>query len=70
MGWAMLSARLFQIMVIDSEQYKQQGISQAQKNEELVAIRGKIYDRNDLPLTQNIIHYSFGSQTFKIKDKA
>ena len=70
MGWAMLSARLFQIMAIDSEQYKQQGISQAQKNEELVAVRGNIYDRNDLPLTQNIIHYSLGAQTFKIKDRA
>ena len=70
MGWAMLSARLFQIMVIDSEQYKQQGISQAQKNEKLLAVRGNIYDRNNVPLTQNIIHYSLGAQTFKIKDRA
>ena len=69
MGWAILSARLFQIMVIDSEQYKQQGISQAQKNETLLAVRGNIYDRNNIPLTQNIIHYSLGAQTFKIKDK-
>ena len=70
MGWAMLSARLFQIMVIDSEQYKQQGITQAQKNEKLLAVRGNIYDRNNVPLTQNIIHYSLGAQTFKIKDRA
>ena len=69
MGWAMLSARLFQIMVIDSEQYKQQGITQAQKNEKLLAVRGNIYDRNNIPLTQNIIHYSLGAQTFKIKDR-
>ena len=69
MGWAMLSARLFQIMVIDSDQYKQQGITQAQKNEKLLAVRGNIYDRNNVPLTQNIIHYSLGAQTFKIKDK-
>jgi len=69
MGWAILSARLFKIMVIDSEQYKQQGISQAQKNETLLAVRGNIYDRNNIPLTQNIIHYSLGAQTFKIKDK-
>ena len=66
----MLSARLFQIMVIDSEQYKQQGITQAQKNEKLLAVRGNIYDRNNVPLTQNIIHYSLGAQTFKIKDRA
>ena len=70
MGWAMLSARLFQIMVVDSEEYKQQGISQAQKNEKLLAVRGNIYDRNNIALTQNIIHYSLGAQTFKIKDKA
>ena len=70
MGWAMLSARLFQIMVIDSEQYKQQRITQAQKNEKLLAVRGNIYDRNNVPLTQNIIHYSLGAQTFKIKDRA
>ena len=70
MGWAMLSARLFQIMVIDSDQYKQQGITQAQKNEKLLAVRGNIYDRNNVPLTQNIIHYSLGAQTFKIKDRA
>ena len=69
-GWAMLSARLFQIMVIDSDQYKQQGITQAQKNEKLLAVRGNIYDRNNVPLTQNIIHYSLGAQTFKIKDRA
>ena len=66
----MLSARLFQIMVIDSEKYKQQGITQAQKNEKLLAVRGNIYDRNNVPLTQNIIHYSLGAQTFKIKDRA
>ena len=70
MGWGMLSARLFQIMVVDSEEYKQQGISQAQKNEKLLAVRGNIYDRNNIALTQNIIHYSLGAQIFKIKDKA
>ena len=70
MGWGMLSVRLFQIMVVDSEEYKQQGISQAQKNEKLLAVRGNIYDRNNIALTQNIIHYSLGAQTFKIKDKA
>ena len=53
-----------------AEEYKQQGISQGQKNEKLLAVRGNIYDRNNIPLTQNIIHYSLGAQTFKIKDKA
>ena len=46
----MLSARLFQIMVVDSDEYKKQGISQGQKNEMLPAVRGNIYDRNEFLL--------------------
>ena len=56
-------------MVIQSDEYKKQGISQGQKNEKLLAIRGNIYDRKNVALTQNIIHYSLGAQTLKIKDK-
>ena len=70
LGWIGLSTRLFQIMVIQSDEYREQGISQGQKNEKLLAIRGNIYDRKDVALTQNIIHYSLGAQTLKIKDKA
>ena len=66
LGWIGLSTRLFQIMVIQSDEYREQGISQGQKNEKLLAIRGNIYDRKDVALTQNIIHYSLGAQTLKI----
>ena len=69
LGWIGLSTRLFQIMVIQSDEYKKQGISQGRKNERLLAIRGNIYDRKNVALTQNIIHYSLGAQTLKIKDK-
>ena len=57
-------------MVIQGHEYREQGISQGQKNEKLIAIRGNIFDRKDVALTQNIIHYSLGAQTLKIKDKA
>ena len=56
-------------MVIYSEDYRKQGFSQSQKNEKLLAVRGNIYDRNNRPLTRNIIHYSLGAHPSKIKDK-
>ena len=68
-AWVGLTARLFQIMVIDSAAYREQGFRQSQKNEKLLAVRGNIYDRHDRPLTRNIIHYSLGAHPSKIKDK-
>ena len=58
-AWIGLSARLFQIMIIDSDEYRKQAFDQAQKHETLLPVRGNIYDRNNVPLTQSIIHYSF-----------
>ena len=69
-AWAGLSARLFQIMVIDSDTYRKQGISQGQRQEPLLAVRGNIYDTKNVPLTRNIIHYSIAVHPSKIKDKA
>ncbi|MDD9879714.1 MAG: penicillin-binding protein [Candidatus Marinimicrobia bacterium] len=68
-AWVGLTARLFQIMVIDSAAYREQGFRQSQKNETLLAVRGNIYDRHDRPLTRNIIHYSLGAHPSKIKNK-
>ncbi len=68
-AWVCLTARLFQIMVIDSAAYREQGFRQSQKNETLLAVRGNIYDRHDRPLTRNIIHYSLGAHPSKIKNK-
>ena len=58
--WIGLSARLFQIMIIDSDEYRKQAFEQGQKHETLLPVRGNIYDRNNVPLTQNIIQYSLG----------
>lgn len=67
--WVGLTARLFQIMIIDSEEYRKLGFSQGQKNEKLMAVRGNIYDRHNKLLTNNIIHYSIGVHPSKVKDK-
>ncbi len=68
-AWVGLSARLFQIMVIDSDVYRKQGVRQGQRQEPLLAVRGNIYDTNNTPLTRNIIHYSVGVHPSKVKNK-
>ena len=70
LAWVGLTLRLFQIMIIDSEEYRKKGFSQSQRNEILLAVRGNIYDRQNKPLTRNIIHYSIGAHPSKIKNKA
>ena len=37
-------------MVIQGHEYREQGISQGQKNEKLIAIRGNIFDRKDVEI--------------------
>lgn len=68
-SWVSLSTRLFQIMVIDREEYRHQGLQQGQIQEALQPVRGNIFDRNGIPLTRNIIHYSVAAQPYKIRDR-
>ena len=68
-AWAGLSARLFQIMVTDSDSYREQGIRQGQRQEPLLAVRGNIYDTKNTPLTRNLIHYSLAAHPSKVKNK-
>ena len=67
--WLCLSIRLIKIMVIDSNHYRQIGFKQSQKQESLNAVRGNIFDRNEVQLTKNIIHYSIGVHPQKIENK-
>lgn len=67
--WVGLSVRLFQIMVLDSESYRERGFQQSQIQETLPYVRGNIFDRNNVPLTRNIIHYTLAVHPGKIKDK-
>lgn len=66
--WAGLSFRLVKIMVIDGSHYRTIGFKQSKRQEPLVAVRGNIFDKNEVQLTKNIIHYSVGAHVEKIKD--
>ena len=67
--WTDLSIRLVKIMVFDSSHYRKIGFKQSKIQEPLIAVRGNIYDKNDVPLTKNIIHYSVGVHVEKVKNK-
>ncbi len=67
--WVGLSLRLVKIMVFDSSYYRKIGFNQSQKQEPLKAVRGNIFDRNQVQLTKNIIHYSIGAHPKKILKK-
>ena len=69
LGWVILAARLFQIQIIDGNDYRIRGKRQAQVKVTLPATRGTIYDRKGLALTSNIIHYSIGVHPAKIEDQ-
>ena len=66
--WAGLTMRLIKIMVIDGSHYSTIGFKQSKRQEPLVAVRGNIFDKNEVQLTKNIIHYSVGVHVEKIKD--
>jgi cell division protein FtsI/penicillin-binding protein 2 len=59
--WTGICCRLIYIQVIHGKEYRTQGIRQGQIRESLAALRGDIYDRNGVSLTQNIIHYTIAA---------
>ncbi len=68
-SWVGLSVSLFRVQILNGAIYRAEGLRQGQSKESLPAIRGNIYDRNDTPLTRNIIHYTFAAHPSKVKDK-
>ncbi len=67
--WIGLSIRLFQIQIIDGESLRMKGLTQGRVQEPLRSVRGNIFDRNNILLTRNIIHYSLGVHPSKIHKK-
>lgn len=67
--WIGLSIRLFKIQIIDGESLRMKGLAQGRVQEPLRPVRGNIFDRNNISLTRNIIHYSLGVHPFKIHNK-
>ena len=68
LAWFGLSMRLFQVQILDGSKYCEQGFMQAQAQIPIPAVRGNIYDRNNKPLTRNIIKYSFATYPTKVSD--
>ena len=57
-GNAALIGRLWQLQVIESEDYKEQARRNRARTESIHPVRGLIYDRNGEPLVRNIPIYS------------
>ena len=68
-SWAGLCIRLFQVQVLNGEHYQKEVLKQSQKKQVLSANRGNIYDRDNRPLTRNIIHYTLSVNPSKVIDK-
>jgi len=69
LSWVGLCVRLFQVQVLNGEQYQIAVVNQSQKKQILPASRGNIFDRENKPLTRNIIHYTLSANPYKVKDK-
>jgi len=67
--WVGLSVRLFQVQIIDGEELRLIGQDQSTVQKPLKAVRGNIFDCNNVPFTRNIIHYSFGVHPNQIENK-
>ncbi len=68
-SWAGLCVRLFQVQVLSGDYYQKVVIKQSQKKQSAPAVRGNIFDRNNKPLTRNIIHYTLSANPSKVFDK-
>ena len=69
LSWAGLCLRLFQVQVLNGEHYQKEVLKQSHKKQNLPANRGNIYDRDNRPLTRNIIHYTLTVNPSKIVNK-
>ena len=68
-SWLGLCFRLFQVQILNGSEYQIALIKQTQKKHILHANRGNIYDRNNKPLTRNIIHYTLSVNPRKVTEK-
>ena len=69
LSWAGLCLRLFQVQVLNGEHYQKEVLKQSHKKLKLPANRGNIYDRDNRPLTRNIIHYTLSVNPSKVINK-
>ncbi len=68
-SWAGLAVRLFQVQILSGDRYRVRGMQQGQFREQIMVVRGNIFDRDNTSLTRNIIHYSIGAHPSQIRHK-
>ena len=65
LSWACLCLRLFQIQVLNGAEYQSELVLQSQKKHIKIQDRGNFFDRDNRPLTRNIIHYTLSANPKK-----
>ena len=58
--WVFLEVRLYQVQMKNHDYYTKISINQVEKKITIPASRGIIYDRNNVSLATNLIHYDLG----------
>ena len=69
LSWMGLCVRLFQIQVLNGNQYQKAVERQSQKKQNIPATRGNIFDRKSRALTRNIIHYTLSVNPKEVINK-
>ncbi|MFQ6674143.1 MAG: peptidoglycan D,D-transpeptidase FtsI family protein, partial [Fidelibacterota bacterium] len=69
LAWSGLTIRFFYIQVVRGSELRELGRHQGENKVTLPAVRGTIYDRNHLPLAENVVHYSFAVHPGKVENK-
>ena len=67
--WISLCAKLFSVQVFQGKTHQKTLIKQSQRQENIPAERGNIFDRNNDALTRNISHYTLSVNPQKITNK-
>ena len=67
--WMTLCAKLFSIQVFQGKTHQKTLIKQSQRQENITAERGNIFDRNSNALTRNIAHYTLSINPSKPIEK-
>jgi cell division protein FtsI (penicillin-binding protein 3) len=66
--WVFLEVRLYQVQMKNHEYYTKVSTNQVEKKISIPASRGIIYDRNNVQLATNLIHYDLGIDKKSLKN--
>ena len=66
--WVFLEVRLYQVQMKNHDYYTKISMNQVEKKHSIPASRGIIYDRNNVQLATNLIHYDLGVDKKNLKN--